>query len=51
MLGCFSNASNDPWCDDDYKDTDGDGLADWEELTATGGIYPILPYSIPMEMA
>ena len=31
------NASNDPWCDDDYKDTDGDGLADWEELTATWG--------------
>ena len=31
------NATNDPWCDDDYKDTDGDGLADWEELTATWG--------------
>ena len=31
------NASNDPWCDDDYKDSDGDGLADWEELTAAWG--------------
>lgn len=31
------NATNDPWCDDDYKDSDGDGLADWEELTATWG--------------
>ena len=32
-----ANATNDPWCDDDYKDTDGDGLADWEELTAAWG--------------
>ena len=32
-----ANATNDPWCDDDYKDSDGDGLADWEELTATWG--------------
>ncbi|MEC8998576.1 MAG: transglutaminase domain-containing protein, partial [Candidatus Thermoplasmatota archaeon] len=31
------NATNDPWCDDDYKDSDGDGLADWEELTAAWG--------------
>ena len=31
------NATNDPWCDDDYKDSDGDGLADWEELTGTWG--------------
>ena len=28
---------NDPWCDDDYADTDGDGLADWEEMTAAWG--------------
>ena len=32
-----SGATNDPWCDDDYKDTDGDGLADWEEQMATWG--------------
>ena len=32
-----ANATNDPWCDDDYKDSDGDGLADWEELTAAWG--------------
>ena len=31
------NATNDPWCDDDYKDSDGDGLADWEEYIATWG--------------
>ena len=31
------NAINDPWCDDDYRDSDGDGLADWEELTGTWG--------------
>ncbi|RAH04876.1 MAG: hypothetical protein CMA00_004935 [Methanobacteriota archaeon] len=30
-------AVNDPWCDDDYEDSDGDGLADWEELTAAWG--------------
>ena len=45
------NASNDPWCDDDYKDTDGDGLADWEELTATWGYLSDPLYSIPMETA
>ena len=28
---------NEPHCDDDYQDTDGDGLADWEELLATWG--------------
>ena len=32
-----AGAVNDPWCDDDYKDTDGDGLADWEELHAIWG--------------
>ena len=31
------NASNDPKCDDDYADTDGDGLADWEEFLNTWG--------------
>lgn len=37
---CWNNtagAVNDPWCDDDYADTDGDGLADWEELLSTYG--------------
>ena len=29
--------SNDPICDDDYFDTDGDGLADWEESTGSFG--------------
>ena len=28
---------NDPHCDDDFLDTDGDGLADWEETLATWG--------------
>ena len=32
-----AGAVNEPWCDDDYKDTDGDGLADWEELHAIWG--------------
>lgn len=32
-----SGAVNDPWCDDDYLDKDGDGLADWEELIASWG--------------
>jgi len=31
------NATNDPKCDDDYADTDGDGLADWEEFLNTWG--------------
>ena len=31
-----SGAVNDPHCDDDYFDSDGDGLADWEE---TFGIW------------
>ena len=30
-------AVNDPHCDDDYSDQDGDGLADWEEQMATWG--------------
>ena len=30
-------ATNPDYCDDDYFDTDGDGLADWEELMATWG--------------
>ena len=24
-------SSNDPWCDDDYYDSDEDGISDWEE--------------------
>ena len=36
------NATNDPKCDDDYSDTDGDGLADWEEILSTWG-YVSLP--------
>jgi len=28
---------SDPHCDDDFTDSDGDGLADWEELLATWG--------------
>lgn len=35
-------ATNDPKCDDDYSDTDGDGLADWEEILSTWG-YVSLP--------
>jgi len=36
---CWSTTGgiNEPHCDDDYQDTDGDGLADWEELLATWG--------------
>ena len=30
-------ANNPDYCDDDYLDSDGDGLADWEELMATWG--------------
>jgi len=32
-----AGAINDPFCDDDYFDTDGDGLADWEERLGTWG--------------
>ena len=32
-----SGAINEPHCDDDYADTDGDGLADWEEFLGTWG--------------
>ena len=32
-------AVNDPWCDDDYADTDGDGLADWEESLSVYGYF------------
>ena len=35
-------AINEPHCDDDYYDTDGDGLADWEEGLGTWG-YLSLP--------
>lgn len=35
-------AVNDPICDDDYSDSDGDGLADWEEYLATWG-FPTNP--------
>ena len=31
------NATNELKCDDDYADTDGDGLADWEEFLSTWG--------------
>ena len=37
---CWNNTAgvvNDPWCDDDYADTDGDGLADWEEVLSVYG--------------
>ena len=27
------------YCDDDYEDTDGDGLADWQELLGTFGWF------------
>ena len=27
------------FCDDDYEDTDGDGLADWQELLGTFGFF------------
>ncbi len=37
-----AGAFNEPHCDDDYVDTDGDGLADWEEFLATWG-YLSLP--------
>ena len=30
-------SANEPHCDDDYLDTDGDGLADWEESLASWG--------------
>ncbi|MDP6220720.1 MAG: hypothetical protein QGG76_03935, partial [Candidatus Thalassarchaeaceae archaeon] len=30
-------AVNDPHCDDDYPDLDGDGIADWEERMGTWG--------------
>lgn len=39
---CWNNtvgAVNDPWCDDDYADTDGDGLADWEESLSVYGYF------------
>ena len=38
-------------CDDDYRDTDGDGLADWEELLGTYGFFsnPSLVILILME--
>ena len=32
-----AGAFNEPHCDDDYVDTDGDGLADWEEFLAPWG--------------
>lgn len=35
-------AVNDPICDDDYSDSDGDGLADWEEYLSTWG-FPTNP--------
>jgi len=34
-----SGATNEPHCDDDFSDTDGDGLADWEELLGTWGYF------------
>ena len=35
--GTITNTRN--YCDDDYRDTDGDGLADWEELLGTYGWF------------
>jgi len=32
-----SQPISEPHCDDDYSDSDGDGLADWEEILATWG--------------
>lgn len=32
-----AGAINDPYCDDDYFDSDGDGLADWEETFGVWG--------------
>ena len=43
---CHTSATNDGtisttrnYCDDDYTDGDGDGLADWEELLGTYGWF------------
>ena len=43
---CHTLATNDGtlstwrnYCDDDYKDTDGDGLANWQELLGTFGFF------------
>lgn len=30
-------SANEPHCDDDYRDSDGDGLADWEETLGSWG--------------
>ena len=35
-------ANNDAHCDDDYIDSDGDGLADWEERMATWGYMSLI---------
>ena len=34
-----AGTNNSPHCDDDYADSDGDGLADWEELLGTWGYF------------
>ena len=40
-------SSTQQYCDDDYEDTDGDGLADWQELLGTFGWFsnPSIPDS------
>ena len=37
--------NNDPWCDDDYSDSDQDGLADWEESFGYWG-YQSDPFDV-----
>ncbi len=37
-----AGATNDPNCDDDYPDLDGDGLADWEEQMGTWGYHSFI---------
>jgi len=37
-----AGAVNDPHCDDDYPDLDGDGLADWEEQMGTWGYHSFI---------
>ncbi|MDP6899727.1 MAG: transglutaminase domain-containing protein [Candidatus Thalassarchaeaceae archaeon] len=43
MAGTISSTQR--YCDDDYEDTDGDGLADWEELLGTYG-FTSLPTDV-----
>ena len=43
VSGSFPN-----YCDDDYSDSDGDGLADWEETLGVYGYFQIQLSRIPM---